>query len=196
MLKAIHYDDFLIYTINKKEKESIYEVDIDYDEDLFLALRYPDLDDVAFIRKEYSNVSWVFFDRLEPQLRIEYGVEDDSLHIFYNSFNFKTKYTIVNIIKSQLEHDCAVCLSIFDNNVDDIVDDVLYDDTDTINDLWLHDLEELSNKYFVNSRHVSLQWNDKEDDGEFDTLIIIFDTETDKIEGNASESFYDQVDIY
>lgn len=180
LLKAIHYETCNVYVATEEQYANDDWEEISGDEDLYDMLTDLDADGVEYIHANYKYVTWHYCDRFIPQLRIEYGVDDDSLHFRYDRFNLKTKYTLINILKSQSEwHHIGIAM--YDNGTEEIVADSWFDEYDTEDDTWIHAFEDLCDEWEVNSRHASLFKAQEEEDGKtIDILDIVIDTETYK----------------
>lgn len=181
LLKAIHYETCDVYVATEEQYANDDWEEISGDEDLYDMLTDLDADGVEYIHANYKYVTWHYCDRFIPQLRIEYGVEEDSLHFHYDRFNLKTKYTLINILKSQSEWQ-NIGIAMYDNETEEIVADSWFDEYDTEDDTWIHAFEDLCDKWEVNSRHASLFKAQEEEDGKtIDILDIVIDTETYKL---------------
>lgn len=186
LLKACNYSACRIGVtkIGESCANDLYEVKQESEPELYEMLFLPDTDGVEYIRANYCHVEWNFFDKdgmgqIIYQLRIEYDVEEDSLHFHYDRFNLKTKYTLINILKSQSEwHHIGIAM--YNNDTEDIVADSWFDEYDTEDDTWIHAFEDLCDEWEVNSRHASLFKGQEEENGKtVDVLDIVIDTETD-----------------
>lgn len=194
LLKACNYSACRIGVtkIGESCEDDMYEVEQESEPELYEMLFLPDNDGVEHIRANYCHVEWKFFDKdgkgqIIYQLRIEYDVEEDSLHFHYDRFNLKTKYTLINILKSQSEwHHIGIAM--YDNETEDIVADSWFDEYDTEDDTWIHAFEDLCDECEVNSRHASLFKGQEEEDGKtVDILDIVIDTETYKLDDEEDD---------
>ena len=187
LLKACNYDECRVFVadIDESVAEELHEIGAK--SELYDMLSKPDSAGVDYIHTNYCHVEWNFYDREVFQLRIEYGVDDDSLHFRYDRFNLKTKYTLINILKSQSEwHHIGIAM--YDNETEEIVADSWFDADETESDTWIHAFEDLCDEWEVNSRHASLFKGQEEEDGKtVDILDIVIDTETYKLEDNNTK---------
>lgn len=187
LLKACNYDKCQVFVVNSGESvaEDLHEIGAK--SELYNMLSKPDADGVEHIRANYCHVEWDFYDRDVYQIRIEYDVEEDSLHFLYDRFNLKTKYTLINILKSQNEWN-HIGVAMYNNDTEEIVADSWFDADDTEADIWIHAFEDLCDEWEVNSRHASLFKGQEEEDGKtVDILDIVIDTETYKREDEEDE---------
>lgn len=187
MLKELNYEycDILVAT------DDIYAADSDWevvqDDDLCDMLLRPDAEGAEYIRTHYKHIAWDYSYYYIPQLRIEYGVEDDSLFFYYDKLDFKTKYSLVNIMKSQ--HDWTrVGIVIIDSNEKEVLEVDWFDERSTKNDLWMVRFEEMCNEHVVNSCHAALRKVQEEENGKkVDVLNIVIDTYTQPKTQNDDE---------
>lgn len=192
LLKACNYEECRVFVVNSGESiaEDLHEIGAK--SELYDMLSKPDADGVEYIRANYCHVEWDFYDRDDYQFRIEYDVEEDSLHFSYNRFNLKTKYTLINILKSQSEWQ-HIGIAMYDNETEEIVADSWFDASETESDVWIHAFENLCDEWEVNSRHASLFKGHEEEDGKtVDILDIVIVTEIeyecdDNDEDNVNE---------
>lgn len=176
LLKAIHYETCDVYVATEEQYANDDWEEIPGDEDLYEMLTDLDAEGVEYIRANYSHVGWNLYDRDVYQFRIEYDVDEDSLHFLYDRFNLKTKYTLINILKSQNEWN-HIGVAMYNNDTEEIVADSWFDADDTEADIWIHAFEDLCDEWEVNSRHASLFKGQEEEDGKtVDILDIVIDT--------------------
>ena len=173
LLNAIHYETCDVYVATEEQYTNDDWEEIFEDEDLFDMLTDLDAEGVEYIMANYCHVEWNFYDRGAYQFRIEYDVEEDSIHISYDNFNLKTKYTLINILKSQSEwHHIGIV--IFDDGTEEAVDGSWFDASETKNDIWIHEYEELCDEYAVNTKCAYLFKGQEEEDGKtMDILDLV-----------------------
>lgn len=176
LLKAIHYETCDVYVATEEQYANDDWEEISGDEDLYDMLTDLDADGVEYIHANYKYVTWHYCDRFIPQLRIEYGVDDDSMSFYYDKLDFKTKYTLVNILKSQHDWEC-VGISVFDRNTDEVLEGEWWDECNTENDMWLHRFEELCDEYVAESKCADFfKGQEKEDGKAVDVLDLVIVT--------------------
>ena len=185
IINSCNFNACRIFVLRNDASEYQYEIDAETDRELYGMLSKPDAAGVEYIRANFCRVEWNYYDRGMFQLRVEFDVEEDSVHFHYDHFGLKLKYTLINILKSQSEWHC-IGIAMYDNESGDIADDAYYADNETEDDTWIHGFEQLCDEYIVNSCHASLFKAEEEEDGRtVDILDIIIDTETCKQAGDA-----------
>jgi len=151
LLKACNYCtfDILVSIDGDKYKEVSGEE--------FAMLNHLNTEGALHIEKKYKGVIWAFTDCIDEDdvFEVEYHVEEDEIHFNYGSLSFKTKYTLINILKSQREWKC-LGYSFYDNETEEIVGDNWYEPEAVAHDAWLNQFEESSNMFVVDSRSASL----------------------------------------
>lgn len=176
LLKAIHYETCDVCVATEEQYANDDWVEIPGGEDLYDMLTDLDAEGVEYIRANYKYVAWHYSDNFIPQLRIEYGVEDDSMYFYYDKLDFKTKYTLVNILKSQHDWEC-VGISVFDRNTDEVLEGEWWDECNTENDMWLHRFEELCDEHVAESKCADFfKGQEKEDGKAVDVLDLVIVT--------------------
>lgn len=144
------------------------------------------------IKKQYKGVIWSFTDctdEVDDGFEVQYYLPDDGqdgVHFRYGSLSFKTKYTLINILKSQKAWK-SYGLAFYDNETEDIIDDSFYTEGAVACDMWLNEFDAMCRKYVIDSQHASLFKGEEEvNNGSVEILDLIIDTNS-SINGHSDK---------
>lgn len=178
IIKACNFNECRVFASKIDDPDIQLEISAETDCKLYEKLSCPKAEDVEYIRANYCQMEWNFYDRGLFQLRVEIDTEEDSVHFHYDHFGLKLKHTLINILKSQSEFQ-SIGIAMFDNGSREIVDDSFYSEKESKDDVWIHGFEQLCDEYVVKSRYASLFKSTEEEDGTIlNVLDIIIDTDS------------------